>query len=312
MPTWAGSNWYFLRYIDPDNKKHLADQKKLEHWLPVDWYNGGMEHTTLHLLYSRFIYKFLFDISAVPESLGPEPYTKRTSHGLILGEGGEKMSKSRGNVVNPNQVVKDVGADTLRMYEMFMGPFEQAIPWDGKGIIGVRRFLDKVWAAYDDNVKIVKQGDEELISLFHRTIKKVSSDIETQDYNTAVSQMMILINKIVELGEMDKSIAENFLKILSPFAPHITEELWEKLGNKGFVCQQDWPEFDATLAKEKEIELIVQVNGKVRDKLIVEAGITEQMVEKKARASQKVAKYLEGQAVKNVVFVPDRLINFVV
>jgi len=222
------------------------------------------------------------------------------------------MSKSKGNVVNPNQVVKEVGADTLRMYEMFMGPFDQAIPWDAKGVIGVRRFLERVWGAYNDTVKIVEEDNEELTSLLHQTIKKVDSDIETQDYNTAVSQMMILVNKIIELGQMDKFTAEAFLKILSPFAPHITEELWEKLGHKDFVCQQDWPKYNAALAKVKEIELVVQINGKVRDKIKVETGITEQLAEKKARASAKVSKYLEGQAVKNVVFVPDRLINFVV
>ncbi len=208
MPNWAGSNWYFLRYLDPKNGKALADKRKLEYWAPVDWYNGGMEHTTLHLLYSRFVYKFLWDIGAVPKSCGSEPYKKRTSHGMILGAGGEKMSKSRGNVVNPDEVVKQFGADTLRVYEMFMGPFDQAIPWDTKGVAGSRRFLEKVWSIYNGAVKIVDLPGRELTSLLHKTIKKVGADIETQDYNTAVSALMILTNKILELGEADKESLE--------------------------------------------------------------------------------------------------------
>ena len=312
MPNWAGSNWYFLRYIDPKNNKALADDKKLEYWAPVDWYNGGMEHTTLHLLYSRFVYKFLYDIGAVPKQCGPEPYKKRTSQGFVLGEGSQKMSKSRGNVVNPDEVVNQLGADTMRTYEMFMGPFDQAIPWSTKGVTGVRRFLEKVWKIYNGQVKIVKQGDDALVSLTHRTIKKVSDDIESQDYNTAVSAMMILGNKIFDTKEMDKFVAETFLKILSPFAPHITEELWQQLGHKKSISLESWPESDATLAAEQEIYLIVQVNGKVRDKIKIAAGITEQRAEKIARQSDKIAKLLEGQNIKNVIFVPGRLINFVI
>lgn len=313
MPNWAGSNWYFLRYIDPKNKKVLADKKKLEYFMPVDWYNGGMEHTTLHLLYSRFVYKFLYDINAVPQELGPEPYKKRTSHGLILGEGGEKMSKSKGNVINPNDIVKEFGADTLRVYEMFMGPFDQAIPWDTKGVVGVRRFLEKVWTIFNsEEVEIVKEADQELTALLHKTIKKVSSDIETQDYNTAVSAMMILANKILEVKEMDKFAAENFLKILYPFAPHISEELWQQTKHKGSLMEAKWPEYDESLIKESEVDLVVQVNGKVRDKIKVSADITEQMAEKLARESEKVSRHLAGQEVKNIIFVPGRLINFVV
>ncbi|MBI3290999.1 leucine--tRNA ligase [Candidatus Falkowbacteria bacterium] len=312
MPNWAGSNWYFLRYIDPKNSKELADKDKLSYFMPVDWYNGGMEHTTLHLLYSRFIYKFLYDISAAPKKLGPEPYKKRTSHGLVLGENGDKMSKSRGNVVNPDEIVKEFGADTLRIYEMFMGPFEQAIPWSNNGVIGARRFIERVWSIYNGGVKITKKSPEELLSLTHRTIKKVGNDIETQDYNTAVSSLMILSNKIIEFSEMDNFTAEIFLKLMSPFAPHLSEELWQKLYQKGFVCGQGWPEYDESIAQEREFDLIIQINGKVRDKIKAPLDITEQMAEAIARKSEKIIKHLEGKKVKNIIFVPERLINFVV
>ncbi|MFA5021859.1 MAG: leucine--tRNA ligase [Patescibacteria group bacterium] len=312
MPNWAGSNWYFLRYIDPKNDKHLADHKKLEHWAPVDWYNGGMEHTTLHLLYSRFVYKFLWDIGAVPKSCGPEPYQKRTAHGMILGQGGIKMSKSKGNVINPDQVVNDLGADTLRVYEMFMGPFDQAIPWDTKGVIGVRRFIEKVWSIYNGEVKIVPEAQKDLIFLANKTIRKIGHDIETQDYNTAISALMILANKIIEIGSMDKDIAEVFLKILSPFAPHVTEELWQQLGQKKSISQEEWPQFNPALIKEEEVDLVVQVNGKFRDRIRVPADITEQRAETLARESEKVNKYLADKTIKNIIFVPGRLINFVV
>ncbi len=312
MPNWAGSNWYFLRYIDPDNNSEFANKDLLEYWAPVDWYNGGMEHTTLHLLYSRFVYKFLFDIGAVPKSCGSEPYKKRTSHGLILGAGGEKMSKSRGTVINPDDVVKEYGADTLRVYEMFMGPFDQAIPWDQKGVVGVRRFLEKVWTIYNGGVEIVQQVDSDLVSLLHRTIKKVGDDIESQSYNTAVSAMMILANKILESKKIDYETAESFLKILSPFAPHICEEIWQAMGNKDLISIRHWPEYNDELAIGQEIELIVQVNGKVRDKIKVKSEVTRQSAEKIAASSHKVAKYLEGKEIKNVIFVPKRLINFVV
>jgi len=314
MPNWAGSNWYFLRYVDPKNNKALADKKKLEYFLPVDWYNGGMEHTTLHLLYSRFIYKFLWDIGAVPKICGPEPYKKRTSHGMILGEGGEKMSKSRGNVVNPDQVVSELGADTLRVYEMFMGPFDQAIPWDTKGVIGVRRFLEKVWGLFQnqENNKTKKQEiNKELVSLLHRTIKKVGDDIESQNYNTAVSAMMIFVNKAIEVG-LTREAGEQFLKILSPFAPHISEELWQQLGHKKSIMLEAWPEFDEELSKSKEIELVIQINGKVRDKIVVSADISEQRVEKLALEQEKIKSHLVGKNIKNVIFIPGRLINFVV
>ena len=312
MPNWAGSNWYFLRYADVHNDQEIADPDRLAHWLPVDWYNGGMEHTTLHLLYSRFIYKFLFDIGAVPKECGAEPYLKRTAHGLILGEGGEKMSKSRGNVVNPDDVVKSMGADTLRVYEMFMGPFDQPIPWDTKGVIGVRRFIEKVWSVYNGGVELVDRANDELTALAHKTIKKVGGDIETQDYNTAVSAMMILVNKIVEAKAMDRFVAESFLKIFSVFAPHLAEEIWEITGHKGSISQTTWPEYDENFVRDQEVDLVVQVNGKLRDKIRVPADITEQKAETLARQSDKVKVHLAGKTVKNVVFVPGRLINFVI
>lgn len=312
MPNWAGSNWYFLRYIDPHNNKHFADAKKMEYWLPIDWYNGGMEHTTLHLLYSRFVYKFLFDIGAVPQDKGPEPYAKRTSHGLILGEGGEKMSKSRGNVVNPDDVVKAQGADTLRLYEMFMGPFDQSIPWDTQGVIGVRRFIEKVWGIYNGKVKIEKQCSDELITLAHQTIKKVSNDIESQDYNTAVSSLMILANKISDETIMTKFVAESFLKMLAVFAPHVGEELWQTLGNKKSIMIAAWPNFDEGRLLNKNIKLVVQINGKVRDIIDADVDITEQEAEKLARQSEKVAKFIEGKKIVNIIFVPGKLINLVI
>ncbi len=313
MPNWAGSNWYFLRYLDPKNNKELANKDKLEYWLPVDWYNGGMEHTTLHLLYSRFVYKFLYDLGAVPKKCGPEPYQKRTSHGLILGEGGEKMSKSKGNVVNPDDVVKEVGADTFRIYEMFMGPFDQPIPWDTKGVKGVRRFLEKVWEIYQrQETRDKRQDEKELTSLLHQTIKKVGDDIETQDYNTAVSAMMIFINKVVDSGGMSRNTAETFLKILAPFTPHLVEELWQQLGAKESIFKEKWPEYEESLARAQTFELVVQVNGKVRDKIEVEADITQQRADKVARERERVKKYLGDKKIKNVIFVPGRLINFVV
>ncbi|MDD2807420.1 MAG: leucine--tRNA ligase [Patescibacteria group bacterium] len=312
MPNWAGSNWYFLRYIDPKNRKHLADPKKLGYWLTVDWYNGGMEHTTLHLLYSRFVYKFLYDIKAVPKAKGPEPYAKRTSHGLILGAGGEKMSKSRGNVVNPDEVVKAQGADTLRLYEMFMGPFEQAIPWDAQGVMGVRRFIEKVWNIYQGQVKIEKKCSEALITLTHQTIKKVTDDIESQDYNTAVSALMILTNKISDEKIMNKFVAVALVKLLAVFAPHVGEELWQMLGNKKSILAAAWPEYDEAKLLNKNTNLVIQVNGKVRDMILVRADLTEQEAEKLAKQSEKVLKFIENKKIVNTIFVPGKLINLVI
>ncbi len=325
MPNWAGSNWYCLRYIDARNNKKLADGKKLERWMPVDWYNGGMEHTTLHLLYSRFIYKFLWDIGAVPKSLGPEPYKKRTSHGMVLGEGGIKMSKSKGNVINPEEVIKEYGADTLRVYEMFMGPFEQSISWDTKGVKGARRFLQKVWQLSEKYqisklpAKFADRGagksqisNPKLDALVQKTIKKVGEDIENLKFNTAISSLMILTNELEKQKEIPLIHYSLFLILLSPFAPHIAEELWSRTGLKGLCCQQEWPKYKSKLTKEEKINLVIQVNGKVRDKVEVAFGISEAEARKISEKSDKVVKYLEGKKIKKVVFVQNKLINFVI
>lgn len=312
MPNWAGSNWYYLRYIDPKNNKKLADDKKLKYWLPVDWYNGGMEHTTLHLLYSRFIFKFLYDIGAVPESIGSEPYKKRTSHGVILGAKGVKMSKSKGNVVNPDSVAKQYGADTLRVYEMFMGPFEQQIPWDQKGIIGCRRFLEKIYNLAHKKV-IENNGDENLKIMLNKTIKKVSDDIETMKFNTAISSMMEFSNKwqVAKIG-LDKEDLEKFLIILSPFAAHLAEELWSTLKFKGSCQSQKWPKYEEKMIKQSKILLVIQINGKVRDKIEANAEIDQKEAEKVATARPKVKSWISKKKIKRIIFVPDKLINIVI
>lgn len=309
MPNWAGSNWYFLRYIDPKNTKKLADEKKLSYFMPVDWYNGGMEHTTLHLLYSRFIYKFLWDIGAVPKQIGSEPYKKRTSHGIILGPGAVKMSKSRGNVINPDDVVKQYGADTLRIYEMFIGPFEQMIPWDQKGIIGARRFLEKVYnLSYK---KIGEKTSENLKVQLNKTIKKVSEDVELMKFNTAVSSMMRFVNEwnLAPHG-LDKKNLQKFLVILSPFAPHVAEELWNVLKFKGTCSQQKWPAYQEV--KEEKVLLIIQINGKVRDKIEIQAGLSQDKAKEISLGSPKIKEWLKGGEPKKIIFVPNKLINIVI
>jgi len=311
MPNWAGSNWYYLRYCDSKNNKKLAEDKLLKYWMPVDWYNGGMEHTTLHLLYSRFIFKFLWDIKEVPQQIGSEPYKKRTSHGMVLGEGGIKMSKSKGNVINPDSVVKQYGADTLRIYEMFMGPFEQMIPWDIKGVVGSKRFLEKIYNLFFKKGLSKKTGGE-LRKNLHKTIKKVSEDIELTKFNTAVSSFMEFINAWhISEGSLDKKDFADFLKILSPFAPHLAEELWITVGFNGLCCNQKWPAYNTKLIKEEKVLLIVQINGKVRDKIEVNADITQKEAEKIVLKSEKVKQLLEGKEVKKIIFVPNKLVNFV-
>ncbi len=313
MPNWAGSNWYYLRYADPKNNKELASHGALKYWMPVDWYNGGMEHTTLHLLYSRFIFKFLWDIKAVPQSIGSEPYRKRTSHGMVLGEGGIKMSKSKGNVINPDLIIKQYGADTLRIYEMFMGPFDQMIPWDAKGVVGCRRFVEKIWKLANAKESSTNIINTELRKQLHKTIKKVGEDIELLKFNTAVSSMMEFVNTWqVSKEELDKKSLSDFLKVLSPFAPHLVEEIWENKGFKEMCCQQKWPGYDEKLIKEKNVLLIVQVNGKVRDKIEVKAGIVEKEAEKIVLKSEKMKPWLEEKEVVKIVFVPDKLVNIVV
>ncbi|OGZ64098.1 MAG: leucine--tRNA ligase [Candidatus Staskawiczbacteria bacterium RIFCSPLOWO2_01_FULL_40_39] len=316
MPNWAGSNWYYLAYVMRGVSNLQFPMAKyreaLKYWMPVDWYNGGMEHTTLHLLYSRFIFKFLWDIGAVPQSIGSEPYKKRTSHGVILGPGGVKMSKSKGNVINPDDVVKQYGADTLRLYEMFMGPFDQMIPWDPKGIIGARRFIEKVYVIAHKKT-FAKKGNAHVNTLLNKTIKKVSEDIEAMKFNTAISSLMVLVNSFSEnLEQVTKEHIKNLLLLISPFAPHITEELWQNLKYKGLCSAQKWPVFDKAVAKEERVVLIVQINGKVRDKQVMNAGSSQQDVEKIVLQSEKIKAWIAGKEIKKVIFVPGKLINIVI
>lgn len=308
MPNWAGSSWYFFRYLDPKNNKALADPKKLKYWMPVDLYNGGMEHTTLHLLYSRFWNKFLYDIAVAPTS---EPYARRRSHGMVLAEDSQKMSKSRGNVVNPDEAAEKYGADTLRLYEMFMGPFGEAIPWSVKNMVGVRRFLNKAWTLQKKASKNAKDNPQ-LVRLVHQTIKKVTEDIENFRFNTAVSALMILVNELVRQKELSIINYQFLIILLSPFAPHIAEELWERLGRKDSVCKQKWPQYDKRLVKASKIELVIQINGKVRDRLKVEADISETGAQKRALASEKIKSWLKSDTPKKIIFVPGKLINIVV
>ena len=309
MPQWAGSSWYFLRYMDPHNNEALASKEALEYWSPVDWYNGGMEHTTLHLLYSRFWHKFLYDIGVVPT---PEPYAKRTSHGMILGENGEKMSKSRGNVVNPDEIVEQYGADTMRMYEMFIGDFEKAAPWSASSIKGCRRFLERY---YNLQEKLI-DGDAirpELECAFHKTIKKVGEDIENIKFNTAIAALMALMNDISAVGNINKKEYAIFTILLNPFAPHITEEVWEScsLGD-GIVAEQSWPNFDESKCKEEQIEIVVQVNGKIKAKLMIPADAEQSEAISLAKADENVQKAVEGMNIIKEIYVKGRLVNIVV
>lgn len=309
MPNWAGSNWYFLRYCDPENSKKIASAKRLKYFMPVDWYNGGMEHVTLHLLYSRFIFKFLRDIGAVPKSIGQEPYEKRTAHGMILGEGGIKMSKSKGNVVNPEKAVDKYGADALRVYEMFVGPFEQAASWNTKGLNGVKRFLEKVWRLKE---KTVKRGNKNLESLMNKTIKKVGEDIESLKFNTAVSSLMILANEMEKEEEISLKDYSTFLIILSPFAPHISEELWKDCNFKGLCSSSSWPKFDKKVLKKEKIKIIIQINGKVKERLELNPNATEKEIKEEALSNQKIKDIIRGKEIKKTIVVPKRLINFVI
>lgn len=309
MPQWAGSSWYFLRYMDPHNDESFASKEALNYWHQVDWYNGGMEHTTLHLLYSRFWHKFLYDIGQVPTA---EPYAKRTSHGMILGENGEKMSKSRGNVVNPDDVVNEFGADTLRLYEMFIGDFEKAAPWSNAGIKGCRRFIERYWNLQS----ILVDGEAirpEMENSFHKAIKKVSYDIENLKFNTAIASLMALMNVIAEKGSINKAELSVFTMLLNPFAPHVTEEVWSemKLG-EGMVTEQPWPKYDESKCKDDVIEIVVQVNGKVRARLCVVADIQKDDAIALAKAEDRIAAEINGKNVVKEIYVPGKLVNIVV
>lgn len=308
MPQWAGSSWYFLRYCDPHNDKELASPEALKYWTPVDWYNGGMEHTTLHLLYSRFWHKFLYDIGVVPS---PEPYAKRTSHGMILGENGEKMSKSRGNVVNPDEIVRDYGADTMRVYEMFIGDFEKAAPWSQSSIKGSKRFLDKVWALSDK----LTEGDSyrtELESAFHRTIKKVTEDIEGLKMNTAIAALMSLLNDIQGSGSINRAEFKTYLILLNPFAPHMTEELWQQAGFEGMLNEAEWPKYDEAKCADSTVEIAVQVNGKIKARINVAADISAPDAIAAAKADGAVAAAIDGKNIIKELYVPKKLVNIVV
>ena len=312
MPQWAGSSWYYLRYCDPKNPNGIASKEALNYWMPVDWYNGGMEHTTLHLLYSRFWHKFLYDIGVVNTK---EPYKRRTSHGMILGEDPDhpgkftKMSKSKGNVINPDDVVKEYGADTLRLYEMFVGDFEKAAPWSTSSIRGCKRFLDRIWALQDNLI----DGDtyrESLVRKMHQTIQKVSNDIETLKFNTAIAAMMELLNEITATGSINKAEFRTLLILLNPFAPHITEELYETYCG-GILHEQSWPTYDEELCKEDTIEIVVQINGKVRCKMNIAVGAEKDAVLEQALAEPKIAEAVAGKQLVKQIYVPNKLVNFV-
>ena len=308
MPQWAGSSWYFLRYCDPHNDKELASKEALSYWCPVDWYNGGMEHTTLHLLYSRFWHKFLYDIGVVPN---PEPYSKRTSHGMILGENGEKMSKSRGNVVNPDEIIENYGADTMRVYEMFIGDFEKAAPWSQSSIKGSKRFLDKVWALADSVID--EPGyRKEIEAEFHRTIKKVTEDIEALKMNTAIAALMSLLNTVQSTGKITKDEYKTFITLLNPFAPHITEELWSICGFEGMLNETEWPVFDEAKCVDSTVEIVVQINGKIKARLNVDADISAADAISLAKENANISAEISGKTVVKELYVPKKLVNIVV
>ena len=313
MPQWAGSCWYYLRYIDPHNDEMLADPEKLKHWLPVDLYIGGVEHAVLHLLYSRFWHKVLYDIGVVPTK---EPFQKLYNQGMILGEGNEKMSKSKGNVVNPDDIVKSHGADTLRLYEMFMGPLDAAIAWSENGLDGSRRFLDRIWRLLvtEENQitdKVVDEQTPELDKVYNQTVKKVTEDFDTLNFNTAISQMMVFINDCYKQDKLSKAYVEGFVKMLSPIAPHISEELWAKLGHDDTIAYEEWPTFDPSLLVDNEVEIVIQVNGKLKEKTKVSKDLSKEEMEQFALEIDKVKQAIEGKTVRKVIAVPQKLVNIV-
>ncbi|MCG1070580.1 leucine--tRNA ligase [Staphylococcus epidermidis] len=313
MPQWAGSCWYYLRYIDPHNEKMIADPEKLKHWLPVDLYIGGVEHAVLHLLYARFWHKVLYDLGVVPTK---EPFQKLYNQGMILGEGNEKMSKSKGNVINPDDIVASHGADTLRLYEMFMGPLDASIAWSEKGLDGSRRFLDRVWRLIitDENSinkKIVDSNDHSLDKVYNQTVKKVTEDFDTLSFNTAISQLMVFINECYKTNEVYKPYIEGFVKMLAPIAPHIGEELWDRLGHENTITYQPWPTFDESLLVDDEVEIVVQVNGKVRAKINIPKDLSKEEMQDLALSNDNVKMSIEGKEVKKVIAVPQKLVNIV-
>lgn len=308
MPQWAGSSWYFLRYCDPNNNDEFASQEALKYWMPVDWYNGGMEHVTRHMIYSRFWHKFLYDLGLVPTS---EPYAKRTAQGLILGPDGEKMSKSRGNVVDPNDVVDEYGADVLRLYVLFMGDYEKAAPWSESSVKGCKRFVDRIWALQDKVVDSDEYSDK-LRSLMHKTIKKVSDDIESMKFNTAIAAMMTLLNEIYNVGSITKKEFRDLLIILNPFAPHVTEELYQLIGCEGVLDEQEWVTYDEALCKDDTFEIVCQINGKVKSKLTIPTDAAKDDVIALAKADEAIIKATEGKNIVKEIYVPNKLVNLVV
>ena len=307
MPQWAGSCWYYLRYIDPNNTTQLADPDKIAYWMPVDLYVGGTEHAVLHLLYARFWHKVLYDIGMVNTK---EPFQRLVNQGMILGEGGVKMSKSLGNVVNPDDVVNEFGADAMRMYEMFMGPLRQSKPWSTQGLTGVYRFLDRVWRKSEEPVTD-RQPTRDELRVLHQTIKKVATDTENLDFNTAIAQMMIFVNEVYKMNDLPRSLWEPFVLVIAPYAPHIAEEMWQRLGHKDSLAYEPFPEWDEELCKVDEIEMVIQVNGKVRSKLAMSADAAEEEMKEAAMADEKIASYIEGKTIRRVIVVPGKLVNIV-
>lgn len=306
MPQWAGSSWYFLRYTDPHNANALADMDKLKYWMPVDWYNGGMEHVTRHMIYSRFWHHFLYDLGVVNT---PEPYAKRSIQGLILGPDGDKMSKSKGNVVDPLDIVEEYGADTLRTYVLFMGDYGAATPWSENSVKGCKKFLDRVAGLTD--ILSEESVSDELEMKLHRTIKKVSSDIENLKFNTAIASLMTLINEITAEGHLSKDDLTIFIKLLSPFAPHICEEIWEFIGGEGLLAVSEWPKYDEGKTIAKTVEIGVQVNGKVRGTIVIPNGCEKEKAFEIAKADERIASFLEGKNLIKEIYVPNKIVNFV-
>jgi leucyl-tRNA synthetase len=307
MPQWAGSCWYYLRYLDPHNDTALAAREKIDYWMPVDLYVGGAEHAVLHLLYARFWHKVLFDLGVVNTD---EPFMRLINQGMILGEGGVKMSKSLGNVINPDDIVAEYGADAMRVYEMFMGPLEVSKPWSTNGIAGVRRFLDRVWRLGELPLADDAPTPDQL-RLLHQTIRTVSQDTSRLEFNTAISQMMIFVNETTALDRMPRALWEPFLLLLAPYAPHLAEELWEKAGKSASIARQAWPAWDENLAKEDLLEIVFQVNGKVRARVELPAGLREEDLRSRALENERVRRFTEGKSVSKVIVVPDRLVNVV-
>src|SRR5690606_38794813 len=314
MPQWAGSCWYYLRYIDPHNNDALASEELLKKWLPVDIYIGGAEHAVLHLLYARFWHKFLYDIGVVPTK---EPFQKLFNQGMILGEGNEKMSKSKGNVVNPDDIMESHGADTLRLYEMFMGPLDASIAWSTNGLDGSRRFLDRVWRLFvneEDGTlssKITQDGGKEIEKVYHQTVKKVTLDYENLHFNTAISQLMVFINEGYKVEKIRQEYVEGFVKLLAPICPHIAEELWEKLGHTESITYAKWPEYDEAKLIDNEVEIVVQLNGKVRSKLMVARDVSREQLEELAMNDEKIKEMVAGKTIRKVIAVPGKLVNIV-